>query len=153
MSRKSSGGAAALAVGVLLLLPLLIASPANGQSFAEVTLTYVEEGEPCITATPDPVEIFWDKKPKKVKWVSASSKDLYWEITWKGSDDGQPNYFGQSFKIKRGENERRSDRPQRHGRTTPGANWAYTIKVYETSAAVERGRLLCELDPAVDWGD
>ena len=57
------------------------------------------------------------------------------------------------FKIKRGQKYVGSDKPKRHGRTAAGASWSYVIRVYETSASVERGRMLCELDPAVDWGD
>jgi hypothetical protein len=133
-----------------LLLPF---AAIGASSFAEVTLTYHEGQDPCISASPDPVQIFWKQKPKKVKWVSDSGTELYWEVEWKGSGDGQPNYFGKSFKIKRGEKEKGSDLPYRHGRTEPGASWSYVIKVYETSTSVERGRLLCELDPAVDWGD
>jgi hypothetical protein len=137
-------------IAVSLLSPL---GAFADRSFAEVTLTYNEGQEPCITATPDPVMVYWNQRPKKVKWISGSGKEYQWEIDWKGSADGQPNYFGKNFKIKRGEQEKGSDKPNRHGRTEPGASWSYVIRVYETSPSIARGRLLCELDPAVDWGD
>ena len=145
-----------LALAILLVSPLMLARQAEAASnFVEVKLSYDEGATPCITVSPETATINWESRPRRVRWVIDSGSEHYWEIDWKGSEKagGQPNYFGKKFDIKRGSLKGESDRPQRRGRSAPGASWPYMIRVYEASDSVVRGRLLCELDPIIDWGD
>jgi hypothetical protein len=124
-------------------------------NFVEVTLRYTPEASECISVNPPAATVYWDQKPRRVRWVTASEERLFWEIEWKGTEasGGQPDYFGGGVAIGRDARSADSSQPKRRGRMTPGASWPYLIRVYETSPSIARGRLLCELDPVIDWGD
>ena len=135
-------------VGVTALAGLVmafVAMPATAaQQYAEVNLIYDADNKTC-SADPDPVQIFWEKRPNKVKWVSADP-NLYWDIVWKG---GGKDYFRGNFDIKCGKDSKKSTLPS--GRDKDNAQWGYTIAVYACSGNQRTGDKLCEVDPMVDW--
>ena len=136
---------AMLALVSLVLVPPSLAVP----RYLEVTLTYVEGGSPCITVSPDPATINWDKRPRKVRWVSVGSSDLIWQIEWrKDKAKDQPDYFGKKYKIDKGKKEKKSDKPSRHDWTGTGARWPYMVSVHSSTASGEPDQLLCELGSA-----
>ena len=143
--RRRRFGLAGVTVLAGLLLSLVAIPAAAAQKYAEVELIYDADSGTC-SADPDPVQVFWNKKPKKVKWVSVASTDLYWDIVWKG--DGK-NYFNGNFDIKCGKDVKKSTLPS--GKDKDGATWGYTISAYTCLAGQQKGELVCEVDPVVDW--
>ncbi len=133
------------AAGLAALMLLLSAIPAAAASdYAKVELIYDAASKTC-SAEPDPVQVFWNKRPKKVKWVSDDA-NLYWDIVWKG---GGKDYFRGNFDVKCGKTVKKSTLPS--GKDKDGAQWGYTITVYSCQGGQRTGDKLCEVDPMVDW--
>ena len=146
---------------VLFLLSFVIAGAAGAafgaSKFERVTMIF-QGGPSCVAIDKPNVTIFRHKKPKRVEW-SVTVPGRYWEIRYQpsGATDptkkpGEGNYFlstGQ-LDIPCNSTSVRSDLPT--GITKAKASWPYMVKVYECNGSA-KGRLLCELDPMVDWGD
>ncbi len=141
----------AVAFGLLLLV-IGVSGVTAQPEYATVELSYTA-GSPCsIAVAPDPVEIFWDKAPRRVEWVAADGAGHYWTIDWKAADSDHPgrrDHFGQNFRIRCGESTVRSTVP---GNRKQGSSWPYNVAVYACDDN-HQGDLLCSVDPQVDWGD
>lgn len=141
----------------LAFLAAAAPGPAQEEQFETVTLSYLG-GDSCIAIDKPIATIYRNKNPKMVKWSVADSS-RYWEIRYQESSPDNPNkrdgagdYFRNSDRldIKCAQNDVRTVIPD--VQVPAYAHWPYKITVYSCDG-MNRGQLLCELDPGVDWGD